>query len=56
MNLENKAKVEAIKAIVDTLSDLSAVSAIKKYLYNSRYKIYKNAERELERKRGKETN
>ena len=54
MNLENQAKVEAIKAIVDTLSDLKAVSAIEKYMYTRRWHIAKNAERELAAQRNKQ--
>jgi spore coat polysaccharide biosynthesis protein SpsF (cytidylyltransferase family) len=43
MNAENKEKVEQIKAIVDTLSDLRAIKEIENYMYNSRHKISCNA-------------
>jgi len=44
MNKENREMVERIKSIVDTLSDLSAISEIENYMYNSRYRIAKRAE------------
>lgn len=43
MNAENKEKVEQIKAIVDTLSDLHAINVIENYMYNKRHQISRNA-------------
>jgi len=50
MNEENRAKVEQIKEIVDTLSDLHAITEIENYMYNSRYKIGMNAEAEAKQR------
>lgn len=50
MNAENKEKVSQIKAIVDTLSDLNAITQIEQYMYNSRYQIGKRAETEAKKR------
>ena len=47
MTEKNKAIVDEIKALVDQLSDLHAISVIKNYMYNSRYQIGKRAEAEV---------
>ena len=47
MNEKNEAIVAEIKVLVDQLSDLHAISVIESYMYNSRYKIGKMAEAEV---------
>lgn len=47
MTEKNKAIVDEIKALVDQLSDLHAISVIESYMYNSRHRIGKRAEAEV---------
>ena len=47
MNEKNEAIVAEIKALVDQLSDLHAISVIESHLYNSRHRIGKRAEAEV---------
>lgn len=48
MNQANREKVEQIKEIIVTLSDLTAITEIENSLYNNRWRIGGNAN--LERK------
>ena len=47
MSEKNEAIVAEIKALVDQLSDLHAISVIESYMYNSRHRIGKRAEAEV---------
>lgn len=47
MNQKNREKVEQIKSIISTLSDIRAIAEIENYLYNNRAHINWNAEQEL---------
>lgn len=46
MNKKNREKVEQIKSIISTLSDMTAITEIDNFLYNSRARINRNADRE----------